>query len=252
MTLDIFDLGASLAADATLLEGALEFFGHILVFHGNQAREHFEHRDLAAETRKNRGKLDANRTGADNRERSRDGGQVQDLDIAEDGGIGSQAGEHARFRTGGENDVLCLDGLLAFGGADENAAAPLERCVSGKCLDLVLLREAGEPFGVCVDDLVLTFEDEREVETWVLAVNALLRGIPEVVPDFGSVQQRLRRDTAYMKTGAAKFGRLLDKYRFKTVLTGAEGRSVSTGTATDNRYLIGHQTILAMGKLRSG
>ena len=44
--------------------------------------------------------------------------QVQDLDVGEDEfGVGLQAGQHARFRAGGDQDVLRFEGLRAFVGA---------------------------------------------------------------------------------------------------------------------------------------
>ena len=113
--LDVLGFRAGLAADAGLAEVALQFLRDLFVFHGNQARQHFEHRDFGAEAIEDGGELDAHRARADDGHGLRNGGQIENFDVGEDGlGVGLQAGQHARFRAGGDDDVLRLEGLGAL------------------------------------------------------------------------------------------------------------------------------------------
>jgi len=109
---DVLGFGAGLAADAGFLEIALQLFGNLFVFHRNQARQHFEDRDLGSEAVENRGKLHAHRARADNQHGLGNRRQVENFDVGQDRlGVRLQAGKHARFRSGGDDHILRLQGL---------------------------------------------------------------------------------------------------------------------------------------------
>ena len=75
-------------------------------------------------------------------------------------GSGFEAGKHARFRAGGDDDVLRFERLRAAGlGLHLHLAAALQRGVAGDALHLVSLQQHLDALGVLVDDLVLAIVD---------------------------------------------------------------------------------------------
>ena len=69
----------------------------------------------------------AHRARADDVQRLRHGGQIEDFDIGKDVVVGLQAGQHARFGSRGDKDVLGFEGLDAFVGLDFDLARAFER-----------------------------------------------------------------------------------------------------------------------------
>ncbi len=79
-------------------------------------------------------------------------------------GVGLEARQHARFRTRGEHDVLRLDDLRAAFARDFDFAGTREAAVALDPIDLVLLHQELDAFGVLRDDAVLAIADQREIE----------------------------------------------------------------------------------------
>ena len=86
--LPVFRMFSALApvshANALLLEDLFELLRDFLVLDRNEARQHLEHRDLRAEAMEDGRELDADRAGADDRQRLRNRGEIQNLDVGED------------------------------------------------------------------------------------------------------------------------------------------------------------------------
>ena len=111
---DVLRARAGFHANALLAEIALEFLGDVLVLHRNHARQHFDDRDFGAEAAEDGGELDAHRARADDDQALRHRRQVEDFDVGENEfRVGLQAGKHAGFRAGGDDDVLRLQSLGA-------------------------------------------------------------------------------------------------------------------------------------------
>ena len=102
-------------------------------------------------------------------------------------------------------------------------------------VDLVLLHQASTPLACLETILFLRSITSGQVEPRIIAVDALLVGVQEVLPDFGGMEQRLGGNATDVQAGAAEFGILLDDCCFQSVLTGADRRGVAAGAAADNR-----------------
>ena len=102
-------------ADAGLFEDALEFLRDFFIFNGDEARQHLEDGDFGSEAVEYRCELDSHRARSDDEHGFRDGGEVENFDVGEDRfRVGLEAGEHAGFRAGRDDDVLGFEGLRVF------------------------------------------------------------------------------------------------------------------------------------------
>src|ERR1039458_3517489 len=90
----------------------------------------------------------------------------------------------------------------------------------------------------------LRFRTRGRAEPGVLAMQALLLGMLEVLPDLGGVEQRLGGHAADMKAGAAELGILFDERGLEAVLAGADGSGVAPGTAANHDHVVGHRLSL--------
>src|SRR5207248_1825786 len=134
-----------------------------------------------------------------------------------------QARQHARFRSGGDDDVLRLDDLAG----DFNLPGALERRPALDPFDLVLLHQELNALSVLRDDAVLAIDDLRVIEAWILALDAVLLRMQKVLPDVGGMEQRLGRDAAHVEAGPAELGILLDDRSLQPVLARAHRRRVA-------------------------
>jgi len=109
-------------------------------------------------------KRDTNGSGADDRERLRDGGHLEDFDVGEDGIVRGESGQHAGFGAGGDEDVLGFERLSAFGAFDLDFAAAFDGAEACDDVDLVLLHEELDALGVLGDDFVFAVDGLGVVE----------------------------------------------------------------------------------------
>ena len=115
MARDIFRPRSCFYPDASLLKALFELFGNLFILHRHNARQHFQHRDLRAEPAEDRSKFHTYGTRANNPERGRNFGHIQNLNIRENKiVVRFQSRQHTRFRTSGKNDILRFDGLCAL------------------------------------------------------------------------------------------------------------------------------------------
>ena len=166
---------------------------------------------------------------------------IQDLDVGQDAlGVRLEAGNHARFRASGEDDVLGFERLDAAFGVDLHCARAGEFGVALDDVDFVLLHEKVDTFGVLADDLVLASADQGPIEARVFALDALVGGMSEVFPDVGGMEERFRRDAADQEAGATEAVIFFDEGGLEAVLTGADCRGVAAGAAPDHDYVVCH------------
>ena len=224
-----------------LSEDALQFLRDLLVFDGNQPRQHFDNRDLGPEAVEDRRELHAHRARADDRHRFRNAGPFQDFDVCQNGcGVRLETGQHARFRTRGNDNVFGFECLRFAAFAHFHLAAALEcgKAVNG--VDLVLLHQEFDALGVLAHNFALAVEDARIIDARVIAVKSLLFRMREVLPHIGGVQERLGGDAADVEAGAPELVVFFDNGRFEAVLPGADRGGVAAGTASDHDEIVCH------------
>src|SRR5271166_576599 len=242
--LDLLDLGVHKAVDAALAVDAHQFLGDFLVFHGHVTRQHLEDDHVGAERLINAGELDSHGAGADHDQRFRNVVEAEDLDVAEDAIVGCESGKHARHRSGREDHVLGADGGLAtlaldFDGVDAVLGRTGELAVALDYGDFILLHQERQALGMLVDDTLFSLLDAGPVEGDSGGVfKAEGRAIFHVVKDFGVKQQGLGGDAAHVQAGASQVGVFLDEGGLEAQLPGADGRSVPSGPATDDGYIV--------------
>ncbi len=158
---------------------------------------------------------------------------------------GFQAGKHARFRSGGDDDILgleCLGAGFRFH-LDSNrsvARAWQDRSVALHPVDLVLLHQELDALGVFGDDLVLAVEHLGVIQARIFALDALFGGVHEVLPQVGGVEQRLGGDAADVQASSAQLGIFFNNRGLQAVLAGADRRGVATRTTPNHNQVISH------------
>ena len=210
--------------------------------------------DVRAEALEDGGELHAHRARADDDQALGHGGEVQNLDVGEDElGVGFEAGEHARFAAGGDDDVLGFERLHAGIGPDFHLAAALEGGEAGDALHLGALQQHLDAFGMLGDDAVLALLHLGVIEARIFDVDAVGFGVDEMLPDIGGMEQALGGDASHQKTGSAESGLLFDERCFQSVLAGADGCGVAAGTTPDDDEIVGHFYYSSgrMGKCRA-
>ena len=155
-----------------------------------------------------------------------------------------EAGQHASFGAGGEKDVLrlemtCLAIVRHFDGEDPILRRASQLAVALDGLDLVLLHQEFEALGMLGDDLRLAFLNGGPVQlARIHALNAEFLGLFEMVPEFSIEEQRLGRNATYVQASPAEESVFFDESGFQPVLAGANGGSVSGGSAADDGDVI--------------
>ena len=109
-------------------------------------------------------------------------------------------------------------------------------------LDAVLLHQELDALGVLVHHAPLVGLGLEQVEPRVRALDAELGGVADVVEHLGGVEQRLGRDAAAQRAGAAELGVLLHQRHLHPELRGADRRHVAAGAAADD-----HQVLVERG-----
>ena len=236
------DFRSGFDADAGFLEGAQEFLGDFVVFDGNDARQHLKHRDFAAEAMEAGGELDADRARAQHRHGLGNLREIQDFDVGEDAlRVGLEPGEHARFRTGGQNDIARFQSLGAtVRGVDFDAARTGQPRVALDPIDLVLAHEELDALGVLGDDRILALQHQRVIQARIVAADAGFLRVLDVAEHVGGVEEGLGGDAAHQQAGSAQPGVFFNDGGFQAVLSRANGRRISTGAAPDDDHVVGH------------
>ena len=245
------DLRAGHHLDAALLERALEFGRHRLVFARHQPRQQLDDGDFAAVALEDRGELDADRAAAHDGDRLRDVGQVDGF-VAEDDllAVDLDAGHAARRRAGGDDDFLGRGQGLLGAVVQRDFDALLAGQARGALdpVDLVLLEEHLDAAGEARHHLVLAGVHGHHVDADAGAVDAgeapflgALRHLQRV----RVFEQRLGGNAAPDQAGAAERLLLLDHRDLEAQLRGANGRHVTAGPRA-NHYdvvFVRHKTL---------
>ncbi len=238
---NIFSLGAGFDADAGFLEEPFQFLRNLLVFHRHQTRQHFENGHLRPETIEDRSKLNAHCAGADDPNALGNGLHIQNLNVGEDQVvIRLQTREHARIGAGGENDVLCFNGLRTFVAGHFNTAAAQQTSMALDQVHLVLAEQKLDALGVFGDDLILAIEHPGVIQLRVFAGDALGFGMFEVLPHVGGMEKSFGGNAAHQKAGSAESRLLLNESCLQAILAGPHGSRISTRAAADYNNVVSH------------
>ena len=116
-----------------------------------------------------------------------------------------------------------------------------------KRLDLVLLEQKGDALGQAVDHLVLAaqhlLEVERDGGDLDPVIGEMRRGLDEF---FGTLQQRLRRDTADIEAGTAEHAALVDAGDLHAELRRADRRDIAARPGADDdqiEFAVSHSSV---------
>src|SRR5579871_1470073 len=123
-----------------------------------------------------------------------------------------------------------VDAIL--GGAGELA-------IASDGLDFIFLHQEIEAFGVLGDDFVFALLDGSPVElAGVDTLDAEFFRFFEMIPELSVEKQSLRGDAAYVEASTAKKSVFFDQGSFEAVLAGADSRSITSGSAADDGYVV--------------
>ncbi len=160
LLVELRHLGAGQDLDALPLEALAREGGDLGVLSRQDLRQHLDHGHFGAERTIERGELDADGAGADDQQRFWNAVRHHGFEIRPDQLlVRLEAGQHARPRAGGEDDVLGLIGAgseralrrFALGGFHRDLAGRVDCCLAPDHGDLVLPHQEAdaviEPLG---------------------------------------------------------------------------------------------------------
>lgn len=211
--LTVVDLGAHLELETLLAQELVEVLGELTVHTSANGVQVLNDSDLSAETRPDRAQLETNHTSANDDHllgdlgelkstRGRDDALLVEGDTGDGGGLG----------TGGDNDVLGLDG----GGAtvetsDLDVGRRQELAGALDVVDAVLLEKELDTAGKAGDSLQAGLVHAVEVELHVADLDTTaLEAVLGLVVDVRVVQHGLGGDAADVQTGTTQGATLLD------------------------------------------
>ncbi len=251
---DTGDRDSGMDRETLLRERPLRFLRDRLVRRGQQRGQRLEHGRLRAQPAPHAAHLEPDHARADHPQSLRDlrhrerAGVVQHPHVVE-----RDAGQRARRRSRGDDHVRCheLGGLFAvdLDGPPGICAAAGERAAAMEERDLVLAEQEQDAVVVLADDLLLARLHPRHVDREAVDRDAVVgEAVPRVLEVLGGLQQRLRRDAADVRAGAAGRGLaagarpVVDAGRPESELRAANRGDVAAGTGAD------HDDVEAFGR----
>ena len=159
--------------------------------------------------------------------------------------VGLQPGQLTGARTGGQDDVLGLQRLLAaLDELDRELALAGELGLAVEDGDLVLLEQEADAAAQLLRHAAAALDHGRGIEAGVVGGEAEARRVAHQLQHLGRAQQRLGRDAAPVEADAAQM-LALDQRHLHLQLRRADGRHVAAGTAADD------DQVEALGQLNS-
>ncbi len=230
------DLRPDTDLDAALAERLLHLRGNLLIFQRQDTRQHLDHGHGAAETAVDRGEFDADRARSQDDQAFRNELEPERLVAGDDPrSVDFQIGEHLGDRAGRQEDVPGGDRLRAAGPAAHfDLFRPLQSSDALHDGDAVLLHQKFDAFGLTADDVALVLVDAGQVERHSGGLDPEARRRAGRLENFGAVKQRLGRNAADMKAGAAEGRVFLHQGGLESQLRGANRRDIAAGTAADD------------------
>ena len=231
----------------------------LVILDRQDLRQHLDHGHLGAERAVERGKFDADGAGADDQQRLRDCRRHHGLEISPHQFlVRLEAGQHARPRAGGDDDVL---GLIVRPARARPWALRLFEAFTvtlpGASIiaspqitdDLVLLHEEADAVVEAFGHAARALDHGGGVIADIVGFQPIVLGVLHVVINFRRTQQRLGRDAAPVEADAAEIVALDDR-RLEAELRRADGGDVAAGPGTDDEDVergVGHHTTIITG-----
>ena len=217
--------------DAGFLERASGGGRNFGVFRRQYFRQHFDHRDGAAERAIEARKLDADRAGADDEQALRQCFRHHRLarspyQVA----VGLDAGQRFRAGASGNHDRIGAERLRAV---DDDSTGFGESRGAVEYLHLVLLEQTRYASVELLGNGARTRYYAPQIDLRRTRIDAERRRALDLAQHVCRVQQRLRRNAAPVEAHAADL-RALDQRRGKPELRGADRGDVAAGTTADD------------------
>lgn len=235
-------LGLELEVDALLLEGALEGLNELSVHAGAEGVHELNNGDLRSEAGPNRGHFETNDTTTNDDHLLGDGLKLEAASGVNDAlllVVHRAGGERGGLRSGGDDNVLGLDGLVAavsecdgdLVGADDLTPA---LNVGG----LVLLEETLNTAGETLNDITLLLHESVEADGDILDGDTVLGEVVlgHVVVVRG-LEKSLGGNAAHVQAGATELSAALNTGGLEAELGSLDGAVVATGTTADEDHI---------------
>jgi hypothetical protein len=225
----------------------------LLVLDRQDPLEHLDHRHVRAQVCIEARELDADRARADHQHRTRHllghHGFLVRPDVP---AVGLQARQRAGACAGGQDDVLCLDGLGGLAVLrDRDRLLAVQPAMAVEHLDLVLPEQVLDAAIELARDLARALDHLREVVADVLGLQTEVAGMLHQRVDLRGAQQRLGRNAAPVQADAAQM-LALDQGGLHAELGAADRGDVAARTAADHDHVelvLGHQASLLRSDL---
>src|SRR5450759_87728 len=243
LLVELGHLGVGQDFDALLLEALAREGLNLVVLDRQDLRQHLDHRQLSAERAVERGKLDADGAGADHQQRLRNAGRRHGLKVSPHQFlVRLQAGQHARPRAGGDDDVFGLIGAgwkrtfrrFAFGGLHRDLAGCVDRGFAPDDRHFILFHEEADAVVEPLGHRARTRDHGFRVVADIVGLQPVVLGVLHVMEYFRRAQQRLGGDAAPVQANAAEIV-ALDYRSFETELRRADGGHVSARAGADDQ-----------------
>ena len=172
-------------------------------------------------------------------------GHSKHLDVGENTVVWLETEDHLRIGTCREDEILGFHfAFRAVRGRQLDSVHTVFRAagksaIAGDHRNLVLLHQKSETLGVLIDDGGLARLHSVPVERAAIdTVDAILRCVFQVIPQFGIEKQSLGGNAADMQAGAAQNIRRFDQRDFQSKLTRTNRRRITRRPAADNCHVI--------------
>ena len=164
-----------------------------------------------------------------------------------------EAGQHARPRAGGDDDVLGLIRAgaeralrrFALGGLHRHLAGRVDRRLAPDDRHFVLLHQEADAVVEPLRDGARARDHGLRVVADIVGFQPIVLGVLHVVENLGRAQQRLGRDAAPVEANAAEII-ALDDGRLEAELRRADGGHVAAGAGADDQNVeiaVGHTLV---------
>ena len=155
--------------------------------------------------------------------------------------VGLEAGQHARPRAGGDDDVLGLIGAgaerafrrFALAGFHRDFAGRVDRRLAPDHGDLVLLHQKADAVVEPLRHRARALHHGRRIVGDFAGRQPVILGVLQVVENLGRAQQRLGRDAAPVEADAAEIV-ALDDGGLEAKLRGADGADIAARPRADD------------------
>src|ERR1035441_8745542 len=253
-------LGVGQDFDALLLEALARKSLNLMILDRQDLRQHLDHRHLSAERAVERGKLDADGAGADHQQRLRNAGRRHGLKVSPHQFlVRLQAGQHARPRAGGDDDVFGLIGAgwkrtfrrFAFGGLHHHLAGRVDSGFAPDDRHFILFHEKADAVVEPLGHRARTRDHGFRVVADIVGLQPVVLGVLHVMEYFRRAQQRLGGDAAPVQANAAEIV-ALDYRGLEAELRRADGGDIAAGAGADNQYVEGSVRHLASPNVLPG